>query len=373
MKPQISSPALAARLEPVERPLTLTAADRLLLVAPHPDDESLAAAGVLQQALRAGADLQVLYVTDGENNPWAQLLDEWRWPMGAEDRRRWGARRRREALEAIAELGIGSSAASFLGLPDQGLPDVLAGGDEILLHALAREIQASGATVVGIPALCDRHPDHSAIAVVARVVLSRLAERGRAPRVLHYLVHPPARRVSGTCRIPLDAAEQERKRRAILRHRTQLRWRRAELLATVRPVEDFESDGVPAWHDSTHPITHARFEDRDLVFELARVPRLGLGRTVLRLFFETWSGALIGATVPFKSGHEPLARLATTGGWPYGEARLTYEAAFGRGMVRFTPLLRDRQAYLKLERPFERRLGIFDEAGWRAVPVAVEE
>jgi LmbE family N-acetylglucosaminyl deacetylase len=373
LKPRISVTARAATLEPVERPLAVTAADRLLLIAPHPDDESLAAAGVLQHALRAGADLRVVYVTDGENNPWAQLLEEWRWPMSAEDRRRWGARRRGEACAAMAQLGLAGDVAGFLGLPDQGLTDVLAAGDEILLRALAREIHDSAPTVVGIPSLRDRHPDHSAIAVTARVVLTRLSERGRLPRVLHYLVHPPARRETGSCRIPLDPAEQDRKRRAILCHRTQLRWRRAELLATVRAIEDFESELTPAWHDSTHPISHARFEDRDLVFELARVPRPGLGPTVLRLFFETWSGALVGATLPFTSRREPAARLTTSGGWPYGEARLTYEAAFGRGMLRFTPLLRARQAYLKLERPFERRLGIFDEAGWRAVPVAGEE
>ena len=43
---------------------------RTLVIAPHPDDESIAAGGLLQRAVAAGAEVRVLVVTDGDNNPW---------------------------------------------------------------------------------------------------------------------------------------------------------------------------------------------------------------------------------------------------------------------------------------------------------------
>jgi LmbE family N-acetylglucosaminyl deacetylase len=62
---------------------------RLLIVAPHPDDESLACGVLLQNAVEAGAAILVIYVTDGENNPWPQRYLSRRWRLNAADRQRW--------------------------------------------------------------------------------------------------------------------------------------------------------------------------------------------------------------------------------------------------------------------------------------------
>src|SRR5882672_12884114 len=43
-----------------------TAADRVLIVSPHPDDETLCCAGLAQQAMRAGATVAVVWVTSGD-------------------------------------------------------------------------------------------------------------------------------------------------------------------------------------------------------------------------------------------------------------------------------------------------------------------
>ncbi|MDN5925258.1 MAG: PIG-L family deacetylase, partial [Xanthomonadales bacterium] len=40
-----------------------------MVIAPHPDDESLATGGLLQQALAGTAAVKVVLVTDGDNNP----------------------------------------------------------------------------------------------------------------------------------------------------------------------------------------------------------------------------------------------------------------------------------------------------------------
>ena len=41
---------------------------RVLVLAPHPDDETFGAGGLIQQAVTAGAALRVVFATDGENN-----------------------------------------------------------------------------------------------------------------------------------------------------------------------------------------------------------------------------------------------------------------------------------------------------------------
>src|SRR5215469_15441345 len=98
---------------------------RLMLIAPHPDDEALACSIILQQAVRAGAAIRVVYVTDGDNNPWPQRVLERKWRLNAADRKRWGKLRRAEALAALHVLGVNALAARFLALPDQKLTTIL--------------------------------------------------------------------------------------------------------------------------------------------------------------------------------------------------------------------------------------------------------
>src|SRR5207249_248864 len=84
----VAAGAAASPGDSMTRPLAFRRDDRVLLIAPHPDDETLAAGGLLQRVLAAGARLRVLFVTDGENNPWAQRATERRWRIGARDRER---------------------------------------------------------------------------------------------------------------------------------------------------------------------------------------------------------------------------------------------------------------------------------------------
>src|SRR5881394_2834283 len=91
-------PTVAADRGVQGSPLRVAPTDRLMVIAPHPDDEVLATGGLLQYAHAIGAMVRVIYLTDGESNPWAQLAMEGRWPLTALDRARWGARRREEAL-----------------------------------------------------------------------------------------------------------------------------------------------------------------------------------------------------------------------------------------------------------------------------------
>ena len=111
---------------------------RLMLFAPHPDDESLACSILLQQAVHARAAIRVVYVTDGDDNPWPQRVLERRWRLNATDRRRWGRLRRTEALAALRVLGVSGSAV-FLALPDQKLSTILMCDCQSALERLADE------------------------------------------------------------------------------------------------------------------------------------------------------------------------------------------------------------------------------------------
>ena len=88
------------------RQLTFRGSDRLLVFAPHPDDETLATGELIQVARAAGAAVRVVFATDGDNNPWPQRWCERRWHIGPAERERWGRRRRGEAEAALARLGV---------------------------------------------------------------------------------------------------------------------------------------------------------------------------------------------------------------------------------------------------------------------------
>src|SRR2546428_11813660 len=117
-----------------------TSASRLMLIAPHPDDEALACSVILQHAVHAGAAVRVIYATDGDDNPWPQRMLERKWRLNAADRKRWGKLRRTEGLAALRVLCVGTSEARFLALPDQGLTDLLIHDCRSTLDRLAKII-----------------------------------------------------------------------------------------------------------------------------------------------------------------------------------------------------------------------------------------
>ena len=116
---------------------------RLVVVAAHPDDETLGTGGFLQAARAAGAHIELVVATDGEA------------AFGAPDdelrRTRW-----RELRAALGELGLGDVPVHRLGLPDSGL----AGCHDELVAALTPLL--AGAHTALAPWTGDPHPDHAA-------------------------------------------------------------------------------------------------------------------------------------------------------------------------------------------------------------------
>jgi len=76
-------------------------ASPLVVVAPHPDDEVLIAAGTIARAVKAGERVSVIVLTNGD---YTCARDGWR--------------RQRESVDALARLGVPEEAITFLGYPD---------------------------------------------------------------------------------------------------------------------------------------------------------------------------------------------------------------------------------------------------------------
>lgn len=223
----------------------------LMVLAPHPDDESLAAGGLIQRALARGARVSVVYVTDGENNPWPQRALERRLWIGPRQRAGWARRRRTEAEAALRELGGDRISAHRLGWPDGGVTWMLLEQTGSMLAAMRDLLEREQPSLLVLPDLVDRHPDHSAIHVLMEMVFQSMP-RGVRPECLGYLLHGRSR--SGApCRtvFNLGPEEQAHKRRAIAAHASQTALSGRRLMRFATDVETF----VPGLdcHDRDRP------------------------------------------------------------------------------------------------------------------------
>jgi LmbE family N-acetylglucosaminyl deacetylase len=168
-------------------PLRFDARTRLLVVAPHPDDESIATGELIQHVRAAGGAVDILLLTAGDNNPWPQRWLERRLHIGAADRQRWGARRRGEVARALGQLGLPAEALHPLDLPDMGITARLRDDLPGLMQAWQAQLEESRPNLVALPSLGDSHPDHSAAHVLTRLALADWSAPG--PLMLSYLVH----------------------------------------------------------------------------------------------------------------------------------------------------------------------------------------
>jgi LmbE family N-acetylglucosaminyl deacetylase len=159
-----------------ERLARVHASRRVLVVAPHPDDESLGCGGLVATLARNGAAFRFVFVTDGG----ASHRHSCSWP-----RPRLAARREVEATEALRRLGVGSEPRLFLGLADAAMPwahssDWQSAADRVV--ALVRTFEPDLAL---LPWRRDPHCDHRASWTLAR---SAIGSAGRHPIVLEYAI-----------------------------------------------------------------------------------------------------------------------------------------------------------------------------------------
>lgn len=340
--------------------LSIARTDRVLVVAPHPDDETLATGGLLQLAVEVGAAVRVVFVTDGDRNPWAQRAFERRLRIGPEDRMRFAALRRRETISALGTLGVPADAAEFLGLPDQGTTDLLLRADHRISDMLAEAVLGWRPTVLAVPDTHDLHPDHNAAAVLMRLCCSSRSDAD-APRVLSYVVHRARRSQPLACQLELSLSEacRQRKLAAILCHRSQMFWRRGWLLGFAAPVERYNPSATTA-----SPIRAASRERENLVIEVASSSHWrAFGRRTLHILGAdtTRSPLRLAIALPHAPGPAPVLDLQT--GQACARALLRGVPLGGALTLPLAALNGHREVFAKIEH----RFGFFDEAGWTYV------
>ena len=274
--------------EAPERPeIAFSAQDRILVLAPHPDDEVLGCAGVIQQAIVQQRPLRIVFFTYGDNNQWSFLVYRKRPVLKPTAVRGMGLIRHDEALAAAKVLGLMPEQLMFLGYPDFGTmhiwkahwgarppfrsmltrvtavpyknalrPGAPYKGEEVLrdLTTVLREFRP---TKIFVSHPGDHMPDHSALYLFTRVALWDLASEMQ-PEIYPYLVHfkrwPRRRGYRPTELLELPApfkegilwwshhlgpSDVERKRAAIRAHRSQYAVSAKYLLSFMRSNELF--------------------------------------------------------------------------------------------------------------------------------------
>lgn len=200
--------------------LRLDAQTRLLVIAPHPDDESIATGELIQHVRAAGGAANILLLTDGDNNPWPQRWLERRLRIGAAERERWGLRRRGEVGLALRQLGLPQDAMRALGLPDMGVTRALQVDLPGALRYWTAQLDVFRPNLIVFPALADRHPDHSAAHVLTRLAVA--SWQGGHPRLLSYLVHGHAEDQGSLVQLTASADIHRNKLAALSQHHSQM-------------------------------------------------------------------------------------------------------------------------------------------------------
>lgn len=268
-----------------------SAGQRVLVLSPHPDDETLCCAGMIQQARAAGAEVWITWVTTGDGFEFDAALTERVLRPGAQNMRDLGAARVLEARAAAQILGVPRDHTFVLGYPDRGLARLttsnvirpytaprtaasavyVAGAltpgapytGQALDADLNRVLDTVRPDVVLAPAPQDFHTDHRTLALLS---IRLMAQRGQEDRLRFWVVHggvewpvpkglhetrpltiPPRGRTLVWERANLTPAEVARKWEAVQAYRTQTRVlgrfmeafvRRNELLSPEVPNPD---------------------------------------------------------------------------------------------------------------------------------------
>jgi LmbE family N-acetylglucosaminyl deacetylase len=335
-----------------------------MLIAPHPDDEALACSVILQKAVRAGAAIRVVYVTDGDNNPWPQRALERRWRLSPSDRQRWGKLRRSEALSALRILGIHPSDVQFLALPDQGLTGLLLRDCNSALTRLSQVIDDWSPTDILVPSLSDIHPDHNAVAVMMRLIFADFLVGGVSQ--WNYLVHgrSPAF-FDRAAELSSSEVETATKRDAIRCHKTQIKLSRRRFLRYATRPESFlpvERESAVWCDGAVHSVSRTRdnlnvdFRFTADPFRIQRSKFFVLGRDSL--------GRKRACQIRLPGRSTDVEMLDCATNHSIGIARYRGRPFAGKFTLPLHLFSPTHDLFIKVDR----RSWFFDEAGWIEIP-----
>jgi LmbE family N-acetylglucosaminyl deacetylase len=148
---------------------------KIVIVAPHMDDEALACGGLIAQ-LPYKDGVHIIYATDGMKSP-APIIP-------AHDRISpdLGKTRMQESIEAMKLLGVPEPNLHFLCLPEAELKKHLS----TLRNLLREKIRTIAPKQIFVPFRFDRHSDHLA---VNHAIVSEFRQGDGQPQLIEYFVY----------------------------------------------------------------------------------------------------------------------------------------------------------------------------------------
>lgn len=185
-----------------------TTARSCVVIAPHPDDETLGAGATIMRKVDAGTAVHLVVATDGSKSPTGD-------PAAV------AATRAGELASACAVLGLSPGDVTRLPFVDAELD----GGDDTLVQAIAEVVLAQRPDDVLVTAETDPHEDHAALGAATRRALA-----GTGIRLLAYPIwqfERPARLVrqwrrSGRPELVSTRGYRERKAQAVATYPSQV-------------------------------------------------------------------------------------------------------------------------------------------------------
>ena len=266
----------------------LSGRGRLVVVAAHPDDETLATGGLMSIAARAGLEVTVVLLSDGEaSHPGSPTVSSGD----------LATLRVAESRAALARLAP-SATLERLGLPDGRLAACTAETVTGLVDVIG---ERGGDTVVVAPWRHDGHADHDAAGRAAGVACRRTdAVLWEYPLWLWHWCEPERAPWEDLHALTLDADVQATKQEAVALHRTQVAPVSDEpgdeavlhedmLAHFARPFEVFlrldlpTDDSLDELHDSSSDPWQVRtswYEQRKRDVTLAALPHERYGRAL---------------------------------------------------------------------------------------------
>ncbi len=190
---------------------------KVLVFAPHSDDEVLGSGELIRATLQNGGEVKVVLITNGDGSRSTMELDYFNFNPKAMNYIDLGLRRQQESIDALKVLGLDEKNIIFLGYPDGGIsrlwgsywdhstpytspftkvdrspydnsftPNAVYSG-ESLIADMIRIINDYNPTHIIYPHPNDRHPDHWAVNCFVKHVLAVLQYKPSYEWL--YLVH----------------------------------------------------------------------------------------------------------------------------------------------------------------------------------------
>jgi len=285
-----TSAATAQPVAPAPAPLPpFGPATSLLVVSPHPDDESLCCAGVIQRVIHSGGSVSIVWITSGDGSDADLLVVEKSLFRNPAKLRDLALERMQESRRAASILGVAADRLFFLGYPDGGVLAIMTDNyttpytsqltsaaavpysqamfpghpytGQSLEHDFQAVLERVHPTLVLAPSPRDAHPDHRATGILT---IRALAGRSELYKARYWIVHggrlwpiprgylpqrdlppPPLGRGLFQTTFELQPVEVRGKYLAVSAYHTQMQVMSSFLLSFARRNEWYSSIPLP--------------------------------------------------------------------------------------------------------------------------------